>query len=133
MGCLGYLRDTVQRTDQRTPYCRWAAYVIMAVGWGLPAQAQEVVRDDVSAPESVAGLHGPIVVAFPEPEEGGDDEVVLLREVRKALEGSRAVIADAKLIVNLRTYVYLRDRDMDVAGELGIPPVHYSRISRSWT
>ena len=89
-----------------------AACALLAV---LPASAQEYIRDEGPAPESVEELEGPIVVAFPEP---APTRAPLLPQVKQALERLPSVVADTQVEANFRTYYFLRDADNDLAATL---------------
>ncbi len=102
-------------TEQRRPYRWYAAYAVLVASCALPVQAQEYVRNEKTAPDTVEELDGPIVVAFAEPE---PPSTVLLGPFKNFLKQFPPFLSDMRLDGNFRTYYFLRDNGNTVPSAL---------------
>ena len=78
----------------------------------MPGMAAEYIRDQHTAPESAAEVHGPIVVAFVEPD--------LVRETEKVQTTIPAFISEGWIAVKPRSYYFLRELDKDTSDALDV-------------
>ena len=79
----------------------------------LPGMAAEYIRDQHTAPESAAEAHGPIVVAFIEPD--------VFREPEKVQTTIPAFISEGWIAVKPRSYYFLREFDEGSSDVLDVP------------
>ncbi len=89
-------------------YRKYLTVALVAAGYLVPAQAQEYIRAQATAPATVEELPTPIVVAFPDPE---PLQTELFVNAKKALQRYSPFVSDFKLNANFRTYYFLRDLD----------------------
>lgn len=86
----------------------YATVTLLSAGCLVTAQAQEYIRAQATAPESVEELPTPIIVAFPEPE---PIPTALFPKAKETLQSYPPFVSDLTLNANFRTYYFLRNND----------------------
>jgi hypothetical protein len=81
--------------------------------------AAEYIRDQSTAPESAAEAHGPIVVAFVEPD--------VVHEAEKVQTTIPAFVSEGWLAIKPRSYYFLREFDKSTSDALDV-----SRKRETW-